>query len=102
MAIDGVVEVYRHADSIPFSEGYDNWYWFELDPRDPTVWSALIGGENNKIYAVEYKSWSHFYCAQYLDINTPNPKYVHKTSIGLAVCEAYNILKGNIKCTTSK
>ena len=95
MEVEGVVEVYRHADSIPFSAGYDNWYWFELDPRDPTVWSALIG--EGKVKSVSY--WENFSPSQgsvygaKLSL-TKLPECLAR-DLGIAVCEAYNMLKGN-------
>jgi hypothetical protein len=59
--------------------------WRELDPRDPTVWSALIGphGVGSLFY------WkSNYVCpGRYSDRASYHP--------GLAVCEAYNALKGN-------
>ena len=70
--------------------------WRPLDPRNPNVWSALI--DKNKVRKVSY--WrSGIYAAsltltKFYDALARDP--------GLAVCEAYNALKGNIKCTTSK
>lgn len=59
--------------------------WRELDPRDPTVWSALIGphGVGSLFH------WkSNYVCpGRYSDRTSYHP--------GLAVCEAYNALKGN-------
>ena len=92
MEVEGVVEVYRHADSIPFSAGYDNWYWFELDPRDPTVWSALIG--EGKVMLLRHYSWDDQYSAHTSLLKSKTDSFWHKHP-GLAVCEAYNMLKGN-------
>lgn len=95
MEVEGVVEVYRHADSIPFSAGYDNWYWFELDPRDPTVWSALIG--INGVTWVRYYKYANKYEAlvcKDTDFYSHNCWHEHP---GIAVCEAYNALKGNAR-----
>ncbi len=89
MEVEGVVEVYRHADSIPFSAGYDNWYWFELDPRDPTVWSALIG--INGVLSVDV-----LYSGNFIACNHKGFVAV-AADIGLAVCEAYNALKVNAR-----
>lgn len=99
MTIDGVVEVYRRADSIPFSEGYDNWYWFELDPRDPTVWSALI--ISGDIYLIIFNTFPStqgnppkIYPGHFLAYNRKETS-VASLELGIAVCEAYNALKGN-------
>lgn len=84
---------------------YPTWSadWRELDPRDPTVWGALIGPHGVK--ALTYKA-PEFVSAIYdgvKHIPTIQTYYLatcgdglsgtHK-AVGVAVCEAYNELKG--------
>ena len=93
---------------------YPTWSekWRELDPRNPTVWGALIGPDGVKelVYkAPEFatviydgaKRDTPVLPASYSATCGDGLKGTHK-DIGIAVCEAYNALKGNIKCTTSK
>ena len=79
--------------------------WRELDPRDPTVWGALIGPPGVK--KLKYQSFDFFTViydggkrgapaieADYVATCGDGLKGTHK-DIGIAVCEAYNALKGN-------
>ena len=61
--------------------------WHLLDPRDPTVWSALIG--INGILSVDVLYSGSFIASNhkgFVDVSA---------DIGIAVCEAYNMLKSN-------
>lgn len=90
--IDGEVIVYRTSDwSHPDRKGL-YWYWHPLDPRDPTVWSALIG--EGKVMLLRYYFWDSQYSAQTSLLTSKTDYHWHKHP-GLAVCEAYNALKGN-------
>lgn len=62
--------------------------WHLLDPRDPTVWSALIG--KDKVQKLVY-----YYEKSYLGGRFIAGHKNISTDPGLAVCEAYNALKGN-------
>ena len=66
--------------------------WRELDPRDPTVWGALIGP--NGIDVLWYKA-SVIRPPGAFTANTKNGMSCQSEHIGLAVCEAYNMLKGH-------
>jgi len=66
--------------------------WHLLDPRDPTVWSALIG--DGKVMLLRYYFWDGQYSAQ-TTLLTSKADYHWYKHPGLAVCEAYNALKGN-------
>jgi len=83
---EGWVEVYREAEPDPIFY-YLLGVWRPLDPRDPTVWSALIGFD-------EVPSIEVFYSG-YFAANDTDGKCAMSKDIGLAVCEAYNALKGN-------
>ncbi len=92
--VEGYVEVYREAEPDPIFY-YLRGVWRPLDPRDPTVWSALIG--EGKVKSVSY--WENFspsqgsvYAAK-LSL-TKLPECLAR-DLGIAVCEAYNMLKGN-------
>jgi hypothetical protein len=93
--VEGRVMIYRAEDESYHGRDGIYWYWHPLDPRDPTVWSALIG--EGKVKSVSY--WENFSPSQ-------GSVYAAKLSltkladcaardIGIAVCEAYNALKGN-------
>ena len=86
---------------------YPTWSdkWRELDPRNPTVWVALIGPPGVK--KLKYQSFDFFTViydggkrgapaieADYVATCGDGLKGTHK-DIGIAVCEAYNALKGN-------
>ena len=77
--LDGRVYVYR-----PKGRGD----WRELDPRDPTVWGALIG--KGKVTLLVYHQRGGEYSAL---TRTSSVKWGKHP--GLAVCEAYNDLKGH-------
>lgn len=62
--------------------------WRELDPRDPTVWGALIG--KGKVTLLVYHQRGGEYSAL---TRTSSVKWGKHP--GLAVCEAYNDLKGH-------
>ena len=62
--------------------------WRELDPRDPTVWGALIG--DGKVTVLVYHPRTGDYSAL---TQTSLVKWCKHP--GLAVCEAYNTLKGH-------
>jgi hypothetical protein len=99
-AVKGQVEVYRHADSIPFSAGYDNWYWFELDPRDPTVWSALVG--KDKVLKLVYYYKNQYHDERFVaSLDHDGIFYALSNHPGLAVCEVYNALKSNSRLEVS-
>lgn len=105
--VNGRIEVYRHLiwDKVserstlrifPSKSKSIDCAWHTLDPRDPTVWSALIGMD--KVRKVSY--WRN---GVYLASLTLTKAFdALGRDPGLAVCEAYNILKGNKKCTTLK
>ena len=68
--------------------------WRELDPRDPTVWGALIG--EGKIALLRYYVWNGQYSALTTkSLLTCKQNYCWGKHPGLAVCEAYNDLKGH-------
>ena len=73
-------------------------YWRELDPRDPTVWGALIGPHT--VYGLNITPYNAIFA--FFKAKSGYSVSVRRATIDLAVCEAYNALKGNIKCTTSK
>ena len=85
--VDGKVMVYREEDESYHGRDGFYWYWHPLDPRDPTVWSALIG--INGILSVDVLYSGSF------TANDNNGLVAVSADIGLAVCEAYNMLKGN-------
>ena len=62
--------------------------WRELDPRDPTVWGALIG--DGKVTVLVYHPRTGDYSAL-----TQTSLVKWGKHQGLAVCEAYNNLKGH-------
>jgi hypothetical protein len=102
---------YRLIDVL-FKDGrvyvnYPTWSekWRELDLRNPTVWGALIGPDGVKelVYkAPEFatviydgaKRDTPVLPASYSATCGDGLKGTHK-DIGIAVCEAYNALKGN-------
>ena len=73
--LDGRVYVYR-----PKGRGD----WRELDPRDPTVWGALIGPHG--VGSLFFWKSNYLSPGRYSDRTSYHP--------GLAVCEVYNDLKG--------
>ena len=74
---------------------YPTWSdkWRELDPRNPTVWVALV----------RHEAVNSLWCADRQP--SPNEDFFYAVNVkgdgwadahlGLAVCEAYNALKGN-------
>jgi len=91
--VDGQVMVYCGANgSDPDRDDLCRWFWNLLDPRDPTVWSALIG--EGKVMLLRYYSWDDQYSAQ-TSLLTSKADYHWYKHPGIAVCEAYNMLKGN-------
>ena len=71
--------------------------WRELDPRDPTVWGALIGyhGVDAIFFQQKVRLTSHG--VHKGDFTAYNKEGMAFESVhpGLAVCEAYNNLKGH-------
>ena len=72
---------------------YQNYFWRPLDPRDPTVWSALIGIDG--VTWVRYYKYANKYEALVCKDTDFNSHTCWQKHPGLAVCEAYNALKGN-------
>ena len=66
--------------------------WRELDPRDTTVWSALIGPHDVNIVSSHVDMLT--YTADWF-ARSRNGTAAKGKTIGLAVCEAYNSLKGH-------
>jgi hypothetical protein len=90
--VEGRVMIYRAEDESYHGRDGIYWYWHPLDPRDPTVWSALIG--EGKVMLLRYYSWDDQYSAQ-TSLLTSKADYHWYKHPGIAVCEAYNELKGN-------
>jgi len=84
---DGRVHVYRQVDWATPDHNPFFWYWHILDPRVSTVWSALIG--INGILSIDL-----LYSGNFIACNHKGFVAV-SADIGIAVCEAYNMLKGN-------
>ena len=95
--VDGKVMVYREEDeSYHGCDGF-YWYWHPLDPRDPTVWSALIGVngiDSLTFFEGVYLQANRVCSGSFIACNHKGFVAV-AADIGLAVCEAYNALKGN-------
>jgi len=89
--VDGKVMVYREEDESYHGRDGFYWYWHPLDPRDPTVWSALIG--INGVTWVRYYKYADKYEALVCDDTDFNSHTCWQKHPGLAVCEAYNALK---------
>jgi hypothetical protein len=66
--------------------------WRELDPRDPSVWGALIGPHDVNIVSSHVDMLT--YTADWF-ARSRNGTAAKGKTIGLAVCEAYNALKGH-------
>jgi len=97
---EGWVEVYREAEPDPFFY-YLRGVWRPLDPRDPTVWSALI--ISGDIYLIIFNTFPStqgnppkIYPGHFLAYNRKETS-VASVELGIAVCEAYNALKGNAR-----
>jgi len=97
--VNGRIEVYRHLiwDKVserstlrifPSKSKSIDCAWHTLDPRDPTVWGALIG--KDKVQKLVY-----YYEKSYLGGRFIAGHKNISTDPGLAVCESYNELKSN-------
>lgn len=86
MVVEGRVEVYRQEDGADPGDDDLFWWWHALDPRNPTVWSALIGPHGVKI--LRFKPTGYTASCNFGVVET-------STNLGIAVCEAYNALKSN-------
>lgn len=84
--VEGRVMIYREEDESYHGRDGFYWYWHPLDPLDPTVWSALIGPHGVKI--LRFKPTGYTASCNFGVVET-------STNLGIAVCEAYNALKGN-------
>lgn len=95
--VDGKVMVYREEDESYHGRDGFYWYWHPLDPRDPTVWSALIGvnGIDSLTFFEGVYLQANRVCSGSFIASNKYGLGAASTNIGLAVSEAYNALKGN-------
>lgn len=96
--VEGRVMIYRAEDESYHGRDGIYWYWHPLDPLDPTVWSALLGKDRVRSLRC-YRETGNYAAEVYL--SRYYPQHHSNKHPGIAVCEAYNALKGNSRLEVS-